>query len=76
MAIVLPTFVNGQPFSASQMNVLSEVLRSVKAIADKPRHPFREAGAGATGYIQHQQDTLEYRISGGNFETGFLLIDN
>ena len=64
MTIVLPTFVTGQPFSASQMNQLSETLRAIKAVADRPRVPFTETLAPNTGYIQHAYDTLQYQISG------------
>lgn len=65
MTVIMPTFIVGQPFSASQMNDLSRYLRTVKAISDSIRVPFRQIAVGGTGYIQHAYNRLDYQISGG-----------
>ncbi|MEE8306119.1 MAG: hypothetical protein V3R81_02580 [Gammaproteobacteria bacterium] len=63
----MPTFTSGEPFSASKMNDVSRTLRTLKAVADMERVPFREVDGAATGYIQHAFDTLDYTITGGTF---------
>ena len=59
---IFPEFKNGWPFYASQVDVLSEYLTDLKAIADRPRPVTSQhdiPAAGLTGYIQHQYTTLE-----------------
>jgi len=83
---LLPTFSDGDPVSAANLNVLSRALLTAKGVADRPRTPFRALTNDQvyTGYIYHQYNTLSYRnnsagsitVNYGGTDLGSMLPGN
>lgn len=71
--LVLPTWRDGDPFSATYANQVSKTLRAVKAVADSTRNPSKELELTdneiVTGVIQHSYNTLQYTLNNSGTTT-------